>query len=529
VTRPSRQRIVAAAVVAMALVLAACGGSSSSSTSSGGSAPSDDTTLNVAFVADMQVPDPDIFYEIEGNLVVTSVYEGLVRYKPDSAEIEPALADSWTISPDGLTYTFTLKPDVKFASGAPADAQAWVESFQRRVDVNAAPAYMLADVASTAAPDPTTFVVTLKNPVNPFMDYMAAPYGPKAVDPTVLAAEGGDDFAQSYLATNSAGTGPYQISRFDVGTGYELTLNPNYWGPKPYFETVDISIIPDIATQRLKLESGELDMMTHGLPVADVESFRTNPDFQVMTFPVLIKTMLSANPSQGPFANEAVRKGLQQAFDKEALTEQIYKTQAKASTQVYPATVLPPNLALDVSTYDPQALATAVAALPADQRSVDMAYSEDEGGTIARLAETVATTLESAGLDVTVRAMPIAQVLELPAAESGRPDLLLFSFNPDAAHPDTWARIFYFTGGGLNFLGCSVPAADALMDQGLVQLEKAPMQQYYGQAGDQIAASGCYTTIADNLDVVVARQGITGFVHQIPTPYTVRLKDLTAG
>ncbi|MCU0309512.1 MAG: ABC transporter substrate-binding protein [Acidimicrobiales bacterium] len=528
-TRPSRLRLFAALTVVLALVLAACSSGSSDSSSEGTGGGSEDTTLDVAFVADMQVPDPDIFYEIEGNLVVTSVYEGLVRYKPSSPEIEPALADSWTVSPDGLTYTFNLKPDVKFASGAPADAQAWVESFQRRLDVNAAPAYMLADVVSTAAPDPTTFVVTLANPVNPFLDYLAAAYGPKAVDPTVLAAEGGDDFAQSYLATNSAGTGPYQISEFNVGTGYQLTLNPNYWGPKPYFETVNISIIPDIATQRLKLESGELDMMTHGLPVADVESFRENPDFQVQTFPVLIKTMLSANPDQGPFADEAVRKGLQQAFDKEALTEEIYATQAEPSTQVYPATVLPPTLALDVDTYDPEALTTAVAALPADQRSVDMAYSEDEGGTIGRLAETVATTLEQAGLDVTVRGLPIGQVLELPTAESGRPDLLLFSFNPDAAHPDTWARIFYFTGGGLNFLGCSVPAADALMDQGLVQLETAPMQQFYGQAGDEIVDSGCYTTIADNLEVVVARTGITGFVHQIATPYTVRLKDLTAG
>lgn len=514
----------------MALVLAACGGSSTSSTSSSDtSGASTDTTLKVAFVADMQVPDPDIFYEIEGNLVVTSVYEGLVRYVPDSPEIEPALAESWTVSPDGLVYTFKLRPDVKFASGAPADSAAWVSSFQRRLDVNAAPAYMLADVTSTAAPDPTTFVVTLKNPVNPFLDYMAAPYGPKAVDPTVLAAEAGDDFGQTYFETNSAGTGPYMITKFDVGQGYELSVNPNYWDGSPYFQKVEISIIPDIATQRLKLESGELDMMLHGLPVADVESFRTNPDFQVETFPVLLKTMMSANPNQGPFANEAVRKGLQQAFDKKALTEQIYKTQAEPSTQVYPASVLPEGLAMDVSTVNPELLKTAVAALPADQRSVDMAYSEDEGGTIARLAETVATQLEAAGLDVTVRGMPIAQVLELPTAESGAPDLLMFTFNPDAAAPDTWARIFYFTGGALNFLKCSVPPADTLMDQGLQSIEKVPMQQAYGSAGDQVAASGCYTTIADNLEVVVARKGITGFVHQLPTPYTVRLKDLKAG
>ena len=107
-------------------------------------------TLDMAFNADMQVPDPDIFYEVEGNEVVTSAYEGLVRYKPDSNEIEGALAESWDVSPDGLVYTFHLRPDVKFQTGGVADADAWIKSFERRIGVDSAPAYMLADVASTA-------------------------------------------------------------------------------------------------------------------------------------------------------------------------------------------------------------------------------------------------------------------------------------------------------------------------------------------------------------------------------------------
>ena len=76
----------------------------------------------MAFNANMQVPDPDIFYEVEGNEVTTSVYEGLVRYKPDSPEIEGALAESWTVSPDGKTYTFKLRPNVKFHDGTAMDS-----------------------------------------------------------------------------------------------------------------------------------------------------------------------------------------------------------------------------------------------------------------------------------------------------------------------------------------------------------------------------------------------------------------------
>ena len=97
--------------VTAALASRRCG-SSGSSKSSPSNTPSSapPTTLHIAFAADMQVPDPDIFYEVEGNEVVTSVYEGLVRYKPDSSQLVPALATSWTVSPDGMTYTFKLRP-----------------------------------------------------------------------------------------------------------------------------------------------------------------------------------------------------------------------------------------------------------------------------------------------------------------------------------------------------------------------------------------------------------------------------------
>jgi peptide/nickel transport system substrate-binding protein len=165
-------------------------------------ASGDSTTLHMAFNADMQVPDPDIFYEVEGNEVVTSAYEGLVRYKPNSAKFEGALATSWTVSPDGLTYTFKLRPNVKFQDGATEDSSTWIASFKRRTDLGSvsAPGYMLAQVATTAAPDPSTFVVTLKEPVSAFLDYLAAPYGPKAVDPAVVAAhDEGGDLAQNWL------------------------------------------------------------------------------------------------------------------------------------------------------------------------------------------------------------------------------------------------------------------------------------------------------------------------------------------
>ena len=168
-------------MTAVAVLLAACG---SSGTSSGAStAVSSSHTLKLAFGHDMQVPDPDIMYEGEGVQVMESAYEGLVRYKSGTSEIAASLAKSWTVSPDQLTYTFTLQPNVKFHDGTIADAQAWTKSFERRGKINQGPAYMVAGVVKTEAPDPTTFIVTLSEPNNAFLHYLACPWQPFAVSP----------------------------------------------------------------------------------------------------------------------------------------------------------------------------------------------------------------------------------------------------------------------------------------------------------------------------------------------------------
>jgi peptide/nickel transport system substrate-binding protein len=138
------------------LVAAACGSSSTTSSSGGtgggGGSGKASADVQLAYNADMQVPDPDIFYEIEGNSLVTSVYEGLVRYKPNSTAIEPALATSWTVSPDGTTYTFKIRPDVKFHDGTPLDAAAAKASFERRTEVNSAPPTCSPTWPATAPP-----------------------------------------------------------------------------------------------------------------------------------------------------------------------------------------------------------------------------------------------------------------------------------------------------------------------------------------------------------------------------------------
>lgn len=522
--RPSRR--LAAVLVSAAVLAAACSSSSSSTGSSaGGTTPGAKVSdvVNLAFTADMQVPDPDIFYELEGNAVTTSVYEGLVRYKPDSTEIEPALAESYTVAPDGLSYTFKLRSGVTFHDGTPLDSTAAKGSFVRRTQVNSAPAYMLNDVAGYDTPDPLTFVVRLKQPVSAFLDYLAAPYGPKMVSAKVLADHAGSDFAQNWLKTHDGGTGPFQMTEFVPGDHYDLGRFDGYWATNAQISKIHISILPDISTQRLKLESGELSMILHGLSKDDVATFQGKKDFQVERFPALFKSLIFVNENKGPFKDQALRLALAQAVDKKSIVSDVYGDNATVSTQTVPAGELPTGLATDDPKLDPSVLANLAKALPS--KKVDVGYSSDDARN-QRVAELVGTELQAAGLNATVRGIPIAQVFDLPNHPDQAPDLLLTTVNPDAAHPDTWERIFYSTKGSLNWEQCSVPAADAAMDEGLHATDPAAIKAAYGKAGDLIVASGCFITIADVKEVVVARAGYTSWVHQLPTIFTVRFGDL---
>jgi peptide/nickel transport system substrate-binding protein len=514
----------ASCALALTLVASACSGSDDSSKGdSGGGGSSGADVVNLAFNADMQVPDPDIFYEIEGNSVTTSVYEGLVRYKPDSTETEGALAETFEVTPDGLTYTFHLRSGVTFHDGTPMDAAAVQASFERRTDVNSAPAYMLADVASYATPDATTFVVTLAKPVSAFLDYLAAPYGPKVISPTILKDHGGSDFGQEYLKTHDAGTGPFQMSEFVPGEHYTLTRFDDYWGGAAEVSKIRISIVPDISTQRLMLESGELSMIIHGLSLSDVESLGKKDDLQVQRFPALFKSLLFVNENKSVFKDQKVRQALLQAIDKKAIAEQVYGENGKVSTQFLPAGELPDGMGMDDAAYDPGVLKALVAGL--SDKKVDLAYSSDDARN-QRGAELVQTELSALGLDVTTRAIPIAQVFDLPNQPDQAPDLLYATVNPDAAHPDTWVRIFANTAGALNWLQCSVPEADAAMDVGLAATAAADVQAAYAKSADALVASGCYVNIADVQEVIVANKAYTGFVHQLPTLFTIRFGDL---
>ena len=510
------------AVLGQSGILAACGSSGSSASAK---TPSD--TLRFAFLADMQVPDPDIFYEGEGLGVTLSVYDGLLSYKPDSSDFAPGLAESWEVSADGLTYTFHLRSGVKYHDGTVMQASDFITSFARRTKVNQGPAYMLADITSTTAPDASTLVVKMKHPVEPFLHFMACPWSPKGVSPALIASKAvGDDLAQEWLTTHDAGTGPYTISEFVPSSHYTLVAYDGYWGPKPDFTTIDIQIIPDVTTQRLKLEAGDLDLVTKGLPIGDVESLSKNSKVTVTRYPVATKTALYFNATSGMFMDKALRQAVRDALDVPALIEPSYGDTAKVSTQFYPAGFYPDGVAPDSPTKDTSKLEALVKTL--ESKKVDLAVDEQGGATDRRVAELIQTQLQALGLDVTVRGMPTSQTFAMSGQpDVPRPDLLLDVAGGDALHADTEVRIFFRTGAQpLNWYNYSDPAVDEAMDAGLSSSTTEEATEHYAEVAKLIVDQAWLVNLADIQDVVITSAGVTNVVHDLAAGHTVRLGEL---
>ncbi len=402
--------IAAAGAVAM-LTISACGGSNSGGGGTPNPAPTD-KVLHLSFLQDPgQPPDPDIYYAGQGLLLTTNLYEGLLQFKGGEAkaELEPLLATEYTASPDNKVFTFKLRQGVKFHDGTPFKSDAVKASFDRRLAVNGGPAYMVKDIDSITTQGDYGVTITLKSPNSEFFDELASAYGPRIMSPTGLQKNGGSDFAQNYLTTHDLGTGPYTLTDAQVGSHYGLASFPDYWGPKPYFEKVDIPVITDSSAQQLQFNNGQLSAILHDLPSSAVQQYINNSKYSHYSLPTMMANFIYINPTKGMMKDQATRTAVMNTIDVDQLVKQTYFGRGKVGAQMYPPYTLATDYGKQTLAHDPSALTKIAAGLPADQKSVTIGYdtSNPDNQLITNLIQ---TQLAAAGLTVKVQGYPTSEI-----------------------------------------------------------------------------------------------------------------------
>ncbi|MBJ7329897.1 MAG: ABC transporter substrate-binding protein [Solirubrobacteraceae bacterium] len=522
-TRRTQKILAVFAAGAAAMAGVGCGSAEKKDTASTTASGGDSTTLRIPYLGDMSVPDPDVFYDIEGNGVLLSQYEGLLKYKAGTLDIVPNLATKYEISDDGKTYTFTLRDDVVFHSGPKMTCDSVKAAFERRVDVDAAPAWMLADVKSMTCTDDTTFVIELKNKVTPFLHYMASSWGPKVIGPEAIETNAGKDYGQTFLETKGDGTGPYKLSSFKRGSAYTLTKNDNYWGTPANFKEVIISITPDMGTQRLKLEKGDLDVILHGFPASELESLPDN--IKVEKQDSLLRLILYVNSNKAPFNDPEVRAGLQSSIDTNQLVEQGYSDTAAKSTGIYPPGLLPGEPELP---YTPDPAKAKAAADKAKTKKLTLGYSADESGVQRRVGELLQAQLKTIGYDVSIKEVQLPQVYGWVKNPKDAPDLAIMTNTPDGAHPDLWASIMFSSTGGLNFFGVKNEAVDKNLGKA-ISLPPEQADPIYKEIAQDVIDDNSFFLLGDVKNVFVMQDNLTGLQNTPAYPWLVDFSALKRG
>lgn len=525
--RAARARIVAAGMLAVLLLVSACG-SGAGGPAAASPAPTDGV-LHLGLLDDIgQPPDPDVYYSGNGLALTTNMYEGLVRYEAgvESPSIVPSLATGWEVSPDNTTYTFTLREGVLFHDGTPFTSAAVQASFDRRLAVGAGPAYMVEDVAAVETPDERTAVIRLNQPNSAFLHYLASPYGPVMISPTVLREQAGQDNAQTYLSTNSAGTGPYRLTMARVGERYEMQAFDRYWAGPPTFTTIDLPVYTDTSAMQLALNNGDLAAIIGAVPSASQASYVQDEVLKSYSLPSFQVGVLYMNPNRPFLATAEARTALFQAVDWRQIIEQVVAQKAELATGTYSRGAIPDGADAREIVHDPASLTSYAQTLPADGRSVIIGHSSSSADD-AQIANIIAAQLQTLGLQATVTSYQTSQVFGSFAADpANAPDVYVASGTwPDANDPYMYGHVFWDQDGGLNHLQCFDPEATALLADAVATGNEAS----YVSAGKRITEVACTPAWAYVNDFVVTQPwlGNVEESHSIAAPYTLDFHNLT--
>ena len=253
--------------LALALLVALTGGASTGCHTRGSSPNLHREARNVLVVAthnDAISLDPAVAYEFTSTAIALNLYDTLIRYENgDYSKPLPHLAQSWSSSPDGRTWRFTLRPDLRFASGNHLDAEAVRFSLVRTLKLKMGPSELLAD---NLAPErirvltPRTVEMQLERPCAYFLSTLFNPAA-AIVDPGLVKLHEKDgDLGSGWLRDHSAGSGPFVLKSWERDISTVLEANPSYWGGAPALRRVIIKDVQESTTQKMLLERGDVDI-----------------------------------------------------------------------------------------------------------------------------------------------------------------------------------------------------------------------------------------------------------------------------
>ena len=524
-----RTRVSLAAAALSASLLAACTG-----TAPKPAAAVDDTFTYAYNLQVMTSWDPATDYSNEV-IAMNNIYEQLTRYDSATGKVVPLLADSWTHSPDGLTWTFKLHPGVRFSNGKPADASADKAAIDRTIKIAGGASYEWGSVKAISAPDPTTLKFTLKYAA-PLDLIASSAYGAFIYDAS--AAPG--DLTKWFEAGNTAGTGPYVVDQYHKGEENELSLkaNPDYWQgwSGRHYKAVRFRVVAQETTAAQLLQSGEVSFVSRLSPTLfqSLKSAQNSQKIATSESPSFQNILAMLNTASGPLADIRVRQAVSKAIDYQGIVAAL-KGSVVAAHGVIPQGLL--GYSSDVN--QPTDVAGAKGLLSSagygsggKHLSLTLTYASGtpELDTIVSLLK---GDLASVGISLNAKSLAweTQWALGKSTDPTKRQDIFLFYWYPDYADPFSWFTNLYHsaTPVSFNLSYWKNSQVDAAIDglQALTATNRDQAQQQYVTLQQTIVDQAISPALGVENNERAYAASVGGYVDNPSYANVVFFRDLT--
>ncbi|ETK31281.1 ABC transporter substrate-binding protein [Microbispora sp. ATCC PTA-5024] len=534
-----KRLLAAGAVAAVTLTAAACAGGkvrgAEGTPQPGASQSAADATFvyvpNLDVVTDW---DPASSYSNE-IIAMENIYESLTRYNPQTKKAEPRLATSWTSSPDGKKWTFTLRSGATFHTGKPVDAAAAKASIERTMKIGQGAAYIWGAVDKIEAPNPTTLEFTLKYPT-PLDLIASAGYASYIYDTT---AESGD-LKKWFGEGHDAGSGPYTIDSWQKGQETELTLKAydGYWGgwSGPHYKKIAYRVTPELTTAWQLLQRGEVTFVQR-LNAQLFAQASSTPAVQTSQTPSFQNLLTLFNTVSGPLKDVRLRQAVQKAIDYDGLVAAM-KGSGVAASGLVPEGLL----GYSTSQTPKQDLPGAEALLkqagygPGGKR-LDLTLTYAQGDSDQDL---LVTLLSSAldKLNVKLTAKPLQWTTQWDQGKSKDPskrqDIFVMYWYPDYADAYSWFVNVFHSADPISFNLSYLKDAgiDKEIDElpALTATDKTAAEKAYGDLQNQIINEKAAVAVpyVQNYQRAFAKS-VQGYTDNPAYPNVVFVYDLKPG
>ncbi len=427
--------------------------------------------------------------------VLFNIFEGLVKPNSDG-EMIPAVAEKYTLSEDGTTYTFTLREGVKFHNGQTVTAEDVVYSINRCAAVPEGQEKPLvaafSAVKSVEALDEKTVAVTIAQRDLEFISYMTA-----AIIPA--------DYENQDTAP--VGTGPFKFVSRTPQQDFVMERFEDYWGAPAWLDKVTYKICENADALVMNLNGGSIDLCAH---LTSAQASQLNQSFQVLEGTMNLVQAIYLNNQAKPFDNQMVRQALCYAIDRQGIMDMVADGHGTAvGSSIYPAFAkyFLPEL-VDKYPHD-VAKAKELLAQAGYPDGFDMTISVPNNyQPHMDTAEVVAEQLREAGINVTIQ--PVEWSTWLDTIYNGR-QFQATVVGVDAANMTARAMLERFTSDyGKNFINYNNPAYDALFQQAINAQDEATQTDLYKQMEAMLADTAANVYIQDLCDLVAMRQDLGG-------------------